>query len=72
MGNTGDGLNLQQQSSVEQGGGLTTEQRASLAKVQAKLGVDEFSNSNMADTSAHLAEHGFVFKTSGPASTPKR
>ncbi|MFA9262691.1 MAG: hypothetical protein ACEQSB_05105 [Undibacterium sp.] len=37
-------------------------QRANLARVQARLGVDEYENPNLADTPARLAEHGFVFK----------
>lgn len=44
MGNTGDGLTLSGTSSVPN---LTPEQRANLAIVQARLGVDEFHNPNI-------------------------
>lgn len=63
MANTGDGLVLPAGPSVPD---LTPEQRARLAVVQARLGVDEFANPNMADTPDHLAEHGFVFEGNRP------
>lgn len=39
---------------------LTDNQRARLACVQQRCGVDDFINPNMADTPCHLAEHGFA------------
>jgi len=67
MGNTGDGLDTPLDNG-RQCGTLTEMQRANLAKVNARLGVDDFANPNMADTPAHLAEHGFVFKGKGGTS----
>lgn len=50
------------------GGGLTPEQRAAnLARVNAQLGVDDYVNPNMADTDAHLVEHGFRLDRGLPA-----
>lgn len=42
------------------GARLTPEQqRENLARVNAALGVDDYTNPNMADTPGHLVEHGF-------------
>lgn len=50
------------------GGGLTDEQRrANLARVNARLGVDDYTNPNMADTPGHLIEHGFALDPRPPA-----
>lgn len=49
------------------GGGLTDLQRANLARVNARLGVDDYVNPNMADTPAHLVEHGFEPGSRPPA-----
>lgn len=70
MANQGDGLNLLQ-STPAGGEGLTAAQRANLAIVQARLGVGEFENPNMADTPDHLAEHDLIFKRSGSDPTKR-
>lgn len=49
------------------GGGLTALQRANLARVNARLGIDDYVNPNMADTPEHLAEHGFMPGSQPPA-----
>lgn len=69
MANTGDGLALTTGSPVPD---LTPEQRANLARVQARLGVDDFENPNMADTPGHLAEHGMLFKRGAPHEVPDK
>ena len=62
MGNTGDGLSgLDGQVQ----GSLTPEQRENLAKVNARLGVDDFTNPNMADRGYALVEHGLARLTHG-------
>lgn len=61
------GLALRGDGSSADGGGLTAEQRANLARVNARLGVDDYTNPNMADTPEHLAEHGFMPGSQPPA-----
>lgn len=69
MGNTGDGLALAASSPVLD---LTPEQRANLALVQTRLGVDDFENPNMADTPGHLVEHDMLFKRGAPHEVPDK
>ena len=62
------GLAQRSDAAPTNGGGLTPEQqRENLARVNARLGIDDYVNPNMADTQAHLAEHGFVLDSRPPA-----
>ncbi len=61
------GLAQRSDAAPTDGGGLTELQRANLARVNARLGVDDYTNPNMADTQAHLVEHGFVSGSRPPA-----
>lgn len=62
------GLAERSDAAPTNGGGLTEEQwRANLARVNARLGVDDYTNPNMADTDAHLIEHGFALSRGLPA-----
>jgi len=61
------GLALRSDTAPADGGGLTEQQRANLALVNARLGVDDYVNPNMADTPEHLVEHGFAPGSRPPA-----
>ncbi len=61
------GLAQRSDGSSADGGGLTAAQRANLALVNERLGVDDYTNPNMADTPEHLVEHGFTPGSRPPA-----
>lgn len=58
MGNTGDGLNLEQQLGQSSGGG-----RLNPGPVSVDDGDDDTINPNLRDSLAVASQHGFVFKS---------
>lgn len=61
------GLAQRSDAAPTNGGGLTEQQLANLARIDARLGVDHYVNPNTVDTAVHLVEHGFAPDSRPPA-----